>query len=58
VICPTCGGRTFADERCELCNAGLMIHCSNSRCGELQFFENSRCTVCGKKIKREIGGKS
>ncbi len=57
VTCPTCGQSTFADERCEKCSAGLMIHCTNSRCGELQFFENKKCTVCGKKIKRGMGGK-
>jgi hypothetical protein len=49
--------RTFAGERCEACGGGLMIHCTNSRCGELQFFENIKCTACGKKIKRGMGGK-
>jgi RNA polymerase subunit RPABC4/transcription elongation factor Spt4 len=57
VTCPTCGERTFAGERCEKCGSGLMIICANPRCGELQFFENTKCTACGKKIKREIGGK-
>jgi hypothetical protein len=58
VKCPTCGGQTFAGERCEACGAGLMINCTNARCGELQFFENTKCTACGKKINREIGGRA
>jgi len=55
VTCPTCAQRTFAGERCEVCGAGLMINCTNPRCGDLQFFENIKCTSCGKKIKRDIG---
>ena len=54
-ICPTCGGRTFVQERCEVCGAGLMVYCSNKRCEALQFFENTKCTVCGKKIKNKLG---
>jgi hypothetical protein len=46
---------TFAGERCELCGSGLMIRCTNARCGALQFFENVRCTVCGKKINKKFG---
>ena len=53
--CPTCGGTTFVQERCEACGAGLMVYCSNRRCEALQFFENTKCTVCGKKIKAKIG---
>lgn len=52
VTCPVCSQLTFTDERCEKCGAGLMIQCANERCGELQFFENTKCTACGKKIKR------
>ena len=52
VACPTCGNRTFTGERCESCGAGLMIKCQNARCGELQFFENTKCTACGKKIQK------
>jgi hypothetical protein len=55
VICPTCQQTTFADERCDKCGAGLMIHCTNPRCGELQFFDLTKCTACGKKIKKEVG---
>jgi predicted amidophosphoribosyltransferase len=56
VKCPSCHQRTFAGERCEECGAGLMIRCSNTRCGELQFFENEKCTACGQKIKKQMGG--
>ncbi len=51
VTCPTCGKPTFVQERCEACGAGLMRLCSNKRCGAYQFFENTKCTVCGKKMK-------
>jgi hypothetical protein len=27
------------------------VRCANSRCGEMQFFQNVKCTACGKKIK-------
>lgn len=54
-ICPTCGGRTFVQERCEQCGAGLMVRCENKRCGVLQFFENTKCSACGKKIKTKLG---
>ena len=53
VLCPVCGQETFVDAHCELCGADLMIPCTNPRCGELQFFENTKCTACGKKIKKE-----
>ena len=52
VICPTCSQPTFADERCERCGSGMMTRCTNPRCGDLQFFENIKCTSCGKKIKK------
>lgn len=51
VICPTCRRQTFAGERCDACGAGLMVYCKNPRCGQLQFFENQKCTACGKKMK-------
>jgi len=51
VECPHCGGRTFVDSNCELCGKSLLIPCSNVRCQELQFFQNEKCTACGKKIK-------
>lgn len=51
VACPSCKQQTFVSERCEACGADLMICCSNPRCNELQFFQNTKCTACGKKIK-------
>ena len=52
-----CGQETFVQERCEQCGGGLMIRCENRRCGELQFFQNTKCTACGKKIKVKLGGR-
>ncbi|MDD2955179.1 MAG: hypothetical protein PHD67_02555 [Oscillospiraceae bacterium] len=51
VPCPACGASTFVQENCEHCNASLMVYCQNKRCGIRQFFQNTRCTACGKKIK-------
>ena len=51
IPCPSCQARTFVDARCGACGASLMIHCQNPRCGQLQFYENKKCTACGKKIK-------
>ena len=51
INCPHCGKQTFVGERCEQCGQSLMVQCGNSRCGALQFYENKRCTACGKKIK-------
>jgi len=51
IICPVCGARTFVQEKCEACGAWLMIRCPAKNCGAYQFFENERCTACGKKIK-------
>ena len=50
--CPFCEKQTFVQERCEQCGAGLMIVCQNSRCGVMQFHENTKCTACGKKLKK------
>ncbi len=49
--CPACTKQTFVQEKCEACSATLMVQCQNPRCGALQFFENTKCTACGKKIK-------
>jgi hypothetical protein len=52
VICPFCNGQTFVgSEKCDACEKSVMIHCESDRCGKLQFFENTKCTVCGKPIK-------
>lgn len=52
LICPFCEKQTFVQERCEQCGKSLMVTCGNKRCGVLQFFQNTKCTACGKKIKR------
>lgn len=51
VVCPHCGQSTFVNDTCEHCKKSLMVQCSNRRCGEMQFFENTKCNACGKKIK-------
>ena len=48
--CPSCRQQTFKAERCEGCGESLMKKCEYKRCGEMQFFENVKCTACGKKI--------
>jgi len=52
VVCPVCGETTFMQDRCEKCNADLMIICPNKRCGAFQFYDTEKCTACGKKIKK------
>jgi RNA polymerase subunit RPABC4/transcription elongation factor Spt4 len=52
-LCPYCGGSTFVGaQNCDACGKTLLIRCESKRCGELQFFENPKCTVCGKRIKK------
>ncbi|MDD2426527.1 MAG: hypothetical protein PHR78_02530 [Eubacteriales bacterium] len=51
VACPNCGQQTFVEERCQACGYSLLIPCQNKRCGELQFFQNEKCTACGKVFK-------
>ncbi|MFY9175170.1 MAG: zinc ribbon domain-containing protein [Peptococcia bacterium] len=51
ISCPACSKQTFVQDKCEECNTSLMIRCANPRCGAEQFFENIKCTACGKKIK-------
>ena len=57
VTCPFCAEKTFVQERCERCGESLMTSCENKRCGVLQFFENTRCTACGKKLKFKLNKK-
>jgi RNA polymerase subunit RPABC4/transcription elongation factor Spt4 len=52
LMCPHCKAQTFAQDICEACGKSLMVICSNKRCGKPQFFQNTMCTVCGKKIKK------
>ena len=49
--CPASGKQTFVQGKCEQCGDALMIPCQNPQCGAPQFFENTKCTACGKKIK-------
>lgn len=51
VECPFCGAKTFVQDTCESCGASLMVTCQNPRCGKQQFFENVKCTACGKALK-------
>lgn len=50
ITCPHCGKQTFAGDKCDVCGKSLMKKCQNPRCGEMQFFENSKCTACGHKV--------
>ncbi|MHB1313858.1 MAG: double zinc ribbon domain-containing protein [Christensenellales bacterium] len=52
ISCPVCKQQTFVQERCEACGVSLMVQCQNRRCQQLQFFENTKCTACGKIIKK------
>jgi hypothetical protein len=40
-------------DKCDACGAALMITCPNKLCHAPQFFENTKCTACGKKIKKK-----
>ena len=51
IHCPSCDNQTFVQDKCEFCNTSLMIRCENIRCGTLQFFQNTKCTACGKKLR-------
>ncbi len=50
IPCPQCKAQTFVGDKCDVCEVSLLKKCPNPRCGELQFFENTKCTVCGKKL--------
>ena len=50
--CPHCSSPLFAGTgKCASCGKSVMVKCGNKLCGQLQFFENTKCTVCGKAIK-------
>lgn len=51
IVCPHCGQPTFVGEKCDKCGQSLMVRCSNKLCQGMQFFQNEKCTLCGKKIK-------
>jgi len=54
VNCPICGAQTFVGERCDACKVSLLVQCSNPRCEQMQFFQNEKCTACGKKLKDPV----
>jgi RNA polymerase subunit RPABC4/transcription elongation factor Spt4 len=54
IACPHCGGRTFAQEFCQLCNRPLTVTCPNKACRDRQFYQNTRCTACGRPIKATL----
>ena len=53
ITCPVCDGDTFVGEKCDVCGVSLLIKCPNERCGQKQFYQNEKCTACGKKIKEK-----
>ncbi|MDR0335299.1 MAG: hypothetical protein LBH69_05395 [Methanomassiliicoccaceae archaeon] len=56
VACPLCNGQTFVgSSRCDACGRSLMVMCENKKCGVPQYFDNTKCTACGKAVKD--GGK-
>jgi len=50
VACPHCGERTFVSDKCDVCDKSLLKPCTNPRCCQMQFFENKKCTACGKRL--------
>ncbi|NLL40167.1 MAG: hypothetical protein GX254_11365 [Clostridiales bacterium] len=54
ITCPFCSGVTFVHANCEKCGKSLMVQCQNHRCNQPQFFENQKCTACGKKIRSTL----
>lgn len=50
ITCPHCNGRTFVASKCDICGESLTKTCINPLCKEQQFFENTVCTACGKKL--------
>ncbi len=57
IACPCCGERTFVQSRCERCGSSLQVRCGNPRCGAWQFYENTKCTACGKKLRYGENGR-
>ncbi|MDR1776133.1 MAG: zinc ribbon domain-containing protein [Actinomycetes bacterium] len=54
VACPHCKQRTYVGgATCDACGLSLMLYCGNKRCGHAQFFQNKKCTDCGKKIRKQ-----
>lgn len=51
VKCPFCGEMSFVLDQCEKCGTCFLIECFNKRCGEMVFFQNEYCTMCGRRLK-------
>ncbi len=52
ILCPKCMEKTFVQEACERCGESLLIRCPDKRCESMQFFENKKCTACGKTLSK------
>ncbi len=48
--CPFCSQETFVGDRCEACGKSLLVPCHNPRCDGWLFFQNRKCTACGKRL--------
>ncbi|NMA34830.1 MAG: hypothetical protein GX940_09845 [Clostridiaceae bacterium] len=52
IMCPKCLEKTFIQERCEHCGESFLVQCPNKRCQAYQFFQNTKCTACGKVLRK------
>lgn len=57
ITCPKCKAQTFVSDKCDVCGENFLRKCPNPRCGQLQFFENKKCTACGKSMDGKASGK-
>ncbi|NLC41107.1 MAG: hypothetical protein GX763_09360 [Clostridiaceae bacterium] len=53
VPCPSCAQLTFVSDNCQSCGTTLLVQCQNKRCMQMQFFQNTKCTACGKLLKNK-----
>jgi len=51
--CPHCKENTFVGSKCDACGESLMVICKGDHCGVMQFFENTKCNVCGKPMTKK-----
>lgn len=51
IACPHCKKPTFVGDACQSCGKSLLVRCGNKRCLAVQFFENTSCNECGRKLK-------
>lgn len=52
IKCPKCAQKTFAQSRCEVCDASLLQRCPNPKCQDWQYFLAEKCHSCGKPLRR------